>query len=123
MNKLLLGAARSGIGFCLLGCMTKPVSKVFPEYSALKPQTELPDPLVMLDGRRITSPEGWLKERRPELRALFQHYMYGEIPPRPANLRAKILAEHRDFLDGKATLKLVRLETGDGAAPQIDLML
>ena len=56
----------------------------FPEPSALPPQAALPDPLVMFDGRRVTSRDQWFKERRPELQALFQHYMYGAIPPKPA---------------------------------------
>ena len=43
----------------------------FPEPSALPFQAALPDPLVMLDGRRVTSRDQWVKERRPELLALF----------------------------------------------------
>ena len=95
----------------------------FPEPSALPSQAALPDPLVMLDGRPVTSPAQWVKERRPELQALFQHYMYGTIPSKPAHASAKTLGEYHDFLGGKATLKLVRLETGPAKAPQIDLML
>ena len=34
-----------------------------------------------------------------------------------------MLGEYHDFLGGKATLKLVRLEMGPSNAPQIDLML
>ncbi len=33
------------------------------------------------------------------------------------------MGDHRDFLAENATLKLVRLDTGDGKGPQIDLML
>jgi dienelactone hydrolase len=77
----------------------------------------------MLDGRPVTSQDQWFKERRPELKALFAHYMYGTIPPKPAHVSARNLGEYHDFLAGKATLKLVRLETGPGKAPQIDLML
>ena len=43
----------------------------------------------MLDGRKVTTPEMWTKERRPELMRLFQHYMYGQLPPKPA-LSAKV---------------------------------
>ena len=95
----------------------------FPEPSALPSQAALPDPLVMFDGRRVTSRGQWFKERRPELQALFQHYMYGAIPPKPAHALARKLGEYHDFLAGKATLKLVRLETGPVKAPRIDLML
>jgi hypothetical protein len=61
--------------------------------------------------------------RRPELQMLFQHYMYGAIPPKPQRVQAKVLAEYDDFLGGQATLKLVTLETGPANAPRIDLML
>jgi hypothetical protein len=98
-------------------------STSFPDPTALPSQASLPDPLVMLDGRRVLSREQWSKERRPELKALFQHYMYGAIPPKPADVRVAQLGEYPDFLGGKATLKLVRLETGPAKAPQIDLML
>jgi len=75
----------------------------------------------MMDGRRVTTREQWERQRRPELKALFQHYMYGAIP-KPVKMEAKTLAEHRDFLDGKATLKLIALVAG-GGGPSIDLML
>ena len=84
----------------------------FPEASTMPSQATLPDPLVMLDGRRVASRDQWFKERRPELKALFQHYMYGAIPPKPDHVRVTNLGEYHDFLAGKATLKLVRLEMG-----------
>lgn len=77
----------------------------------------------MFDGRRVISKAQWFSERRPELQALFQHYMYGQLPLRPALVRAQLLNEYRDFLGGKATLRLVSLETGPANAPRIDLML
>jgi hypothetical protein len=95
----------------------------FSEPSALPSQAALPDPLLMLDGRRVTSRDQWFKERRPELKALFAHYMYGAIPPKPSQVQAKVLGEYHDFLAGKATLKLVTLEMGSTNAPHIDLML
>jgi hypothetical protein len=95
----------------------------FPEIAALASQTNLPDPLVMLDGRRVTSQAEWYHLRRPELQALFQQYMYGAMPPKPAHVQPRILGDYPDFLAGKATLKLLRLETGPTNAPRIDLML
>jgi hypothetical protein len=77
----------------------------------------------MLNGQHVTSKDQWFKERRPELKALFQHYMYGVIPAKPDQVKVTKLGEYPDFLDGKATLKLVRLEMGSEKAPQIDLML
>lgn len=105
------------------GCATATKTVTFPEVSSLPPQPAMPNPLVMLDGRRVTTRAQWERERRPELKELFQHYMYGAIPPKPANMKMKVIAEHRDFLGGKATLKLVSLEMDGPKAPHIDLML
>jgi dienelactone hydrolase len=107
----------------LTGCASRYTPPAFPEVSSLTPQAALPDPLVMLDGRRVTSAAQWRHERRPELQALFQHYMYGPIPPAPIHTQARTLGQYADFLDGQATLKLVTLETGPANAPRIDLLL
>ena len=106
-----------------LGCSTTLGPRPFPAPSALTSCDALPDPLVMFDGRRVNSAEEWFDQRRPELIALFQHYMYGTLPPKPARMRARVAAEYDDFAGGKATLRLITLETGSNGAPQIDLML
>src|SRR5689334_21112731 len=49
----------------------------FPEPAALPANPAFPDPLVMRDGTKITSAADWTARRKPELRALFEHYMYG----------------------------------------------
>jgi hypothetical protein len=77
----------------------------------------------MLSGQKVQSSKQWESERRPELRALFEHYMYGMIPPPPATFQVKVVGKYADFLNGQATLKLITLETGPAPAPQIALML
>ena len=49
--------------------------------------------------------------------------MYGEIPRKPARVEPRLVGQYSDFLDGRATLKLLSLETGPGSAPRIGLML
>ena len=44
------------------------------------PPYTLPDPLIMRDGRKVTSAEMWFKERRPEIMNLFKDYIYGRVP-------------------------------------------
>jgi hypothetical protein len=120
---------RFGLGFGLLlsslmrVCAAEQPARVFPDVSALNAQAPLPDPLVMFDGRAVTSQKQWFDERRPELKAFFEHYMYGAIPPKAGPLKAVVVGEYGDFLGGKAVLKLVQLETGPGKAPKVDLML
>src|SRR5258708_36702287 len=71
------------VGFIVAAFSSSTQAADFPPVSELKPQKELPDPLVMLSGQKVQTKEQWEKERRPELKALFQHYMYGYLPPKP----------------------------------------
>src|SRR5947207_1973143 len=95
----------------------------FPPVSALKPQAQMPDPLVMLDSSRVASREQWEKERRPELTRLFQYYMCGTFPPPPGNTRGTLAREDRHALGGKATLREVTLRYGPQGTPPLHLML
>jgi hypothetical protein len=94
-----------------------------PSFSELPSRTEQPDPLVMLDGSPVKSKRAWERRRRSELKELFQHYMYGPLPPKPAILKFTVTGEHADFLNGKATLKLVTISFGDADGPKIDLLV
>lgn len=44
------------------------------------PYPDLPDPLVMEDGRPVTGADMWRQERRPELLELFSREVYGFMP-------------------------------------------
>jgi hypothetical protein len=94
----------------------------FPPVSELPLRPELPDPLVMLDGKPVKTKKEWFQVRRPELKALFQHYMYGWFPP-AVKVTGKIIYIDKNFLDGKATLKLATLNLGRSPAPQVHLMM
>jgi hypothetical protein len=93
----------------------------FPPVAELPMRPEFPDPLVMFDGRRVTTRDQWFNERRPELIALFEHYMYGQPPAAPKDVRFKLDREDRRALGGKATLKEITVTFGD--LPPIYLML
>jgi hypothetical protein len=41
----------------------------------------LPDPLVLKNGQRVTTSDGWWRRRRPEIVADFDAEMYGRVPP------------------------------------------
>jgi hypothetical protein len=112
-----------GVRFVTLGASTD--RKAFPNASELPAQAGLPDPLVMLNGKAVQSTNQWNQERRPELRALFEHYMYGPIPASLARLQPRVWGQYSDFLEGKATLKLITLEaeSSQTGAPRIDLMV
>ncbi|WP_435011971.1 acetylxylan esterase (plasmid) [Tundrisphaera lichenicola] len=45
------------------------------------PPYTLPDPLVMANGQRVTSPAKWFKERRPAILKFDRDQIYGHVPP------------------------------------------
>jgi hypothetical protein len=95
----------------------------FPSVDKLPSHPELPDPLIMLDGTRITTKEAWEQKRRPELKQLFAHYMYGTFPPRPDNLSFKVGRVDPKALGGKATLKEITISFGPPDTPRMHVLL
>jgi hypothetical protein len=95
----------------------------FPEPAKLPANPDLPDPLLMMNGERVKTKEDWTKKRRPELKALFQHYMYGNMPDAPEKISAKVEREDRKYFDGKATKKEVTIAFGPPDTPKVHLLL
>jgi hypothetical protein len=93
-----------------------------PGVAQLPSRPDLPDPLMTFQGTRVTSKEQWTEQRRPELKMLIQHYMYGYLPP-PARITARIEREDRQALGGKATLKEVTIAFGPPETPRLHLLL
>jgi hypothetical protein len=116
MKRLCFAAAAAGL------LVTGRGEPVFPDVSGLSSNLEPPDPLTMLDGQKVASREQWFQQRRPELKALFQHYMYGWFPP-PAQVHGLVTYTDARFFDGQATLKLVTLRLDAVGASPIDLLL
>ena len=94
----------------------------FPEAAKLPVKPELPDPLVMFTGKTVATQEQWTKERRPELKKLFEHYMYGAAPAGP-KVNAKVERVDPKVLGGKATLKEITLTFAGIDGPKIHLLL
>lgn len=44
------------------------------------PFPDIPDPLVMNNGQKVTTPKMWWAQRRPELVDMFEKYVYGRVP-------------------------------------------
>jgi hypothetical protein len=53
-----------------------------PNYDESKanPFPDIPDPLTMNDGQKVTTPQMWWDKRRPELVEMFEKYVYGRVP-------------------------------------------
>jgi hypothetical protein len=102
----------NAVGILLLALLGAAQEKRdFPAPGALPSRPELPDPLVTFDGRKVETRDQWEKERKPELKALFQHYMYGYLLP-PVEVSAKELHADPKAFGGKATLREIALQLG-----------
>ncbi|MEO6741471.1 MAG: acetylxylan esterase [Chthoniobacteraceae bacterium] len=94
----------------------------FPSPEKLPSVPALPDPLVMSDGTRVATKDGWLTRRAPELRELFQHYMYG-TRPQPRAVTSKLIREDKVALGGKATLRELLVDCGLGAPVHLMIVI
>ncbi|HJT36707.1 MAG TPA: acetylxylan esterase [Pirellulales bacterium] len=95
----------------------------FPPVDELASQSEMPDPLTAFDGRRVQTPDEWRQRRRPELKALFEYYMYGAAPPAPNRIESSVELIDNNYFGGKATKKEVTIAFGPPGTPEIHLLL
>ncbi len=112
--------------FCsimMLIATTSLLAEEFPPPADLPSIAELPDPLVMRNGTPVTTAEQWQKQRRPELKQLIEHYMYGVAPAAPENLKAEVLHSNAKALGGKATLEEIKLTFGPQNKGSMNLLL
>jgi hypothetical protein len=81
-----------------------------PNYDESKvPSYTLPEVLVSLQGRKISTSREWMEIRRPEVLSLFEEYIYGKIPGELTFYSAKIIEQDNNALEGRAVRKQVVL--------------
>jgi hypothetical protein len=95
----------------------------FPPPDKLPANPALPDVLTAFDGTKVATTEQWEAKRRPELKALFEHYMYGKRPAAPEKVTGRVLFEDPKALGGKGTLKEVEITFGPPEWPKIYLLM
>lgn len=100
----------------------KPRASILDESQV--PPYQLPDPLVLSSGERVSDAETWTHKRRPEVLELFRTQMFGRQPPAPKALKFKVFDETPGALGGKAIRKQVTIYfSADEKGPQMDLLL
>ncbi|MEO6035938.1 MAG: acetylxylan esterase [Verrucomicrobiota bacterium] len=97
-------------------------AKSFPPVEKLPVQPDLPDALLTFKGKPVSSKKDWSKQRRPELKELFQHYEYGYFPS-PGKTKITVDGIEKDCFGGKATLKIVSISFAKKGTPLISLMV
>src|ERR1700744_1260523 len=74
-----------------------PKSPFYANYDEAKanPFPDLPDPLVLKNGQKVTTPEMWWQQRRPEIVEDFDREIYGRVPVNPPRVNWEILSTVR----------------------------
>lgn len=118
-----LPAALAAVCVVLVPCVALAAEGSLPEPAALPASPGLPDPLVCFDGTRVKSREDWEIKRKPELKRLFQHYMYGYFPTSADGVEFTVDRQDDAYFGGKATKKEVTISFGPYRTPPIHLLL
>ena len=72
----------------------------------VRPYT-LPDPLVTAAGRRVTTAEMWVKERRPEILKFYRTDIYGRVPDNAPKVTWEVTETDNAARDGTAVQRRV----------------
>jgi hypothetical protein len=62
------------------------------DESKVPPYPFLPDPLVMNDGKRVTTERMWWAQRRPEIVEFFDREIYGRVPENTPKVNWEVLS-------------------------------
>jgi hypothetical protein len=83
-----------------------PNSPNYANYDEAKanPYPELPDPLVLNDGKRVKTAKVWWKVRRPQIVEMFDEDMYGRVPAHTPAVRWEVTATKTGEDAGVATI-------------------
>jgi hypothetical protein len=92
---------------------------VMPGVKELPVRNELPDPMVMNDGKKVASREQW-QARREEMKRILQYYAVGAMPPPPGNVTGTQITDQM-VLEGTVKYRLVHLTFGPGEKLFLDI--
>jgi hypothetical protein len=73
LEQLHIASLRPGVNARVLGAANYDEAKA-------NPNSDLPDPLTMKNGKKVTSAKMWWEQRRPEIVEDFDREVYGRVP-------------------------------------------
>lgn len=66
------------------------------DESKANPYPNLPDPLLLRNGKKVTTKTVWWKQRRPEIVELFDREVYGRVPKNTPRVTWKVTSTSRE---------------------------
>jgi sialate O-acetylesterase len=86
------------------------------------PYAQLPDVLTLDNGQKVTTPEGWWKQRRPEIVEDFEREVYGRVPAHVPEVSWTVQLSEREYAGFlPVTVKLLSGHVDNSAYPLIDV--
>lgn len=68
------------------------------DESIANPYANVPDPLTMHDGTKVTTAQQWWDKRRPEIIEGFEKYVYGRVPKNVPKVSWTVTAVDHEFI-------------------------
>lgn len=68
------------------------------DESIANPYPNLPDPLILNNGKKVKTPEMWWNLRRPEIKEDFDREIYGKVPEDVPNVNWEIESTNKDTI-------------------------
>jgi hypothetical protein len=68
------------------------------DESKANPYPQLPDPLILNDGEKVSTPAMWWKLRRPEIKEDFDREIYGKVPKNVPKVNWEIVSITKDTI-------------------------
>ena len=96
------------------------------DESKANPYPDLPDPLVMKSGRKVTSSAVWWKYRRPEIVEDFDREVYGRVPAHVPQVTWHVLETVNDTVGGVPVIKKTlagRVDNSEYSYITVDIQL
>src|SRR5690606_28949021 len=88
------------------------------------PYTSLPDPLLLISGERVITPEEWWEKRRPEIVELFDREIYGRVPDDVPAIHWEVVSASHEFRhDVPVIVKQVIGRADNSAYPHIEVAI
>ena len=117
----ILLAVIAGAGVVGWKAPAQNLEKVLVPVADLPARPEMPDVMVMSDGKKVATPEQW-RQRREEIKQILEFYELGHAPPPPGNVSGQEL-QSSEALAGAARFRLVHLKFGPGEKLGFDVAI
>lgn len=94
------------------------------EESKANPYPDFPDPLILNDGEKVTTPQMWWDKRRPEIVAMFDKEVYGRVPANVPRVNWKVkIVDHEMIGFTPVTAKDLIGEVDNSSYPAISVKI